>query len=106
MRATTNWSYAKEKGFKKYFTGIPCKHGHIDERYTCNRECVECDKIRKQARKAKSIVKKVVCNFVEPAKTKTLRVVSFEVDQSSLRREGFNKFRPVVVKDKMKTYRV
>jgi len=25
-----------------YFTGIPCKHGHLSERYLANRQCVEC----------------------------------------------------------------
>jgi hypothetical protein len=33
---------ARSKGLLRFFTGIPCPHGHIDERYvSCNR-CVEC----------------------------------------------------------------
>ena len=27
---------------KKYFTGKPCKHGHVAERYTKGGKCVEC----------------------------------------------------------------
>lgn len=27
-----------------YFTGVPCKHGHISIRRTSNKMCVECDK--------------------------------------------------------------
>lgn len=33
---------AKEKGLKRYFTGQPCKHGHVAERYTKSDRCVEC----------------------------------------------------------------
>lgn len=33
---------AKAAGEKKYFTGKPCKHGHISERYTCTGQCVRC----------------------------------------------------------------
>lgn len=27
---------------KRYFTGKPCKRGHISDRYVSNRECCEC----------------------------------------------------------------
>ncbi|MCP4485742.1 MAG: HNH endonuclease [Gammaproteobacteria bacterium] len=37
---------AKELGLKRYFTGNPCKHGHIDQRYTSSSKCVECIRIR------------------------------------------------------------
>jgi hypothetical protein len=33
---------AKRLGLKRYFTGKPCKHGHIDERYI-SRMCVSCN---------------------------------------------------------------
>lgn len=36
---------AKEKGLNRYFTGKPCKHGHISERRTENSNCVECQKV-------------------------------------------------------------
>tara|TARA_R100000687_G_C6400655_1_gene141701 strand:+ start:468 stop:800 length:333 start_codon:yes stop_codon:yes gene_type:complete len=32
---------AKAKGLKRYFTGKPCKHGHVAERYVCG-PCVDC----------------------------------------------------------------
>lgn len=35
---------AKAQGLKRYFTGKPCKHGHIDERYTSIHKCVKCQK--------------------------------------------------------------
>lgn len=33
---------ALAEGMEKYFTGIPCKHGHISERYTKHRSCIQC----------------------------------------------------------------
>lgn len=33
---------AEAKGLKLYFTGKPCKHGHVVERTTKKRDCVEC----------------------------------------------------------------
>jgi hypothetical protein len=40
---------AKEKGLIRYFTGEPCKHRHVVERFVITRACVECHK--KSARK-------------------------------------------------------
>ena len=34
---------AKSIGLKKYFTGIPCPHGHISERRTGNGNCIACE---------------------------------------------------------------
>lgn len=33
---------AKKDGDKYYFTGTPCKYGHVDIRWTCNGTCVSC----------------------------------------------------------------
>jgi len=33
---------AIEQGLKHYFTGKPCKHGHIENRLVSNRGCVSC----------------------------------------------------------------
>lgn len=40
---------ARERGLSRYFTGRPCKYGHIRERSTRSKRCVSCataDKIR------------------------------------------------------------
>ncbi len=29
-------------GLKRYYTGEPCKHGHVAERYTTTSGCLEC----------------------------------------------------------------
>lgn len=34
---------AKDAGLRRYFTGVPCKRGHVVERYTSG-SCVSCNK--------------------------------------------------------------
>lgn len=34
--------------YSRYFTGVPCKYGHVSERYTCNYNCIACHKIKKK----------------------------------------------------------
>ena len=33
---------AIEQGLKRYFTGKPCRYGHVDERTLCNGRCRTC----------------------------------------------------------------
>lgn len=40
---------ARERGEKRYFTGLPCKAGHIAERHVSNNTCFECRKYQRQA---------------------------------------------------------
>lgn len=40
-----NRSSALEAGELRYFTGKPCKHGHIAQRFTGNATCVECHRL-------------------------------------------------------------
>lgn len=37
---------ARRLGLKRYFTGEPCGHGHLSERYTDSYQCVECIRLR------------------------------------------------------------
>lgn len=39
---------AKEKGIGRYFTGKPCKYGHITQRYVSDGRCLECSSNRDQ----------------------------------------------------------
>lgn len=45
---------AKESGSKTYHTGLPCKHGHLCERYTSNGYCVECARDSKRRTRNKA----------------------------------------------------
>lgn len=73
----------------RYFTGKPCKHGHVAERFTSNRECKECHDIRK--------------GYIKPAPVaepkKEVRVVSFAKVP-----RGYGKHRrPIIVSETYKT---
>lgn len=43
-------------GLKRYFTGVPCAHGHICERRVrkFGGECVECGRLAQQRHKARN----------------------------------------------------
>jgi hypothetical protein len=40
---------AKERGLARYFTGKPCPHGHVAERWASTSRCVECDRKYREA---------------------------------------------------------
>lgn len=44
-------SEAKAKGLKTYFTGNPCKHGHLSARQVSNSTCTSCQMNRNNARR-------------------------------------------------------
>lgn len=37
---------AQKNQYRFYFTGKPCKNGHIEQRRVSNKRCVECERIR------------------------------------------------------------
>ena len=42
MKLPRSSAQAKAEGSKKYYTGKPCKYGHLSERRTNNGTCVAC----------------------------------------------------------------
>lgn len=42
VRSVVSKADARESGQKRYFTGLPCKHGHIAERRTADGGCIRC----------------------------------------------------------------
>lgn len=40
---------AAAKNLKKYYTGLPCKHGHLAPRWVCNTACEDCANPRLKA---------------------------------------------------------
>ena len=45
---------AKERGLKRYYTGSPCRHGHLVERQTSDGRCIECRDINSKIQYEKS----------------------------------------------------
>jgi len=50
---------AKEKGLKRFFTGIPCNKGHISERLVSNRACCECARLGLNRRRRGEMVETI-----------------------------------------------
>jgi hypothetical protein len=50
VRSVVTCAQARERGLVRYFTGLPCKHGHVAERRTATSVCLECDAGWKRAR--------------------------------------------------------
>jgi hypothetical protein len=46
---------ARALGLKRFFTGKPCKHGHVAERRVSTYACVECDRTRAPERRAANL---------------------------------------------------
>jgi hypothetical protein len=41
--ATTPRERALAEGRKRYYTGVPCKYGHLSDRYVRTYGCVACE---------------------------------------------------------------
>ena len=48
MKEIISRTLALKKGFKKYFTGKKCKHGHLSERTVYDKHCILCKRIRQK----------------------------------------------------------
>lgn len=46
MKPLIRYKDAKLAGLTRYFTGKPCKHGHIDERLVSSQTCCECNRLK------------------------------------------------------------
>lgn len=88
----TTREVAKELGVKHYFTGEPCKYGHLAPRFTAKFMCVECsrlaqltDRLTDEAKQRKSEhFKAYVANPQKKAKVMALKK---ERDQTEEYRE-------------------
>lgn len=48
---------ALKLGLKHYFTGVPCKYGHVEKRYTASSSCIICDRAKALERSRQPEVK-------------------------------------------------
>jgi 5-methylcytosine-specific restriction endonuclease McrA len=49
------YSQAKAHGLKRYFTGKPCRYGHVAERCAANGQCFECASIKHRRWRSKNL---------------------------------------------------
>ena len=53
---------ARERGLARYFTGIPCKRGHVTERFVVNWKCVGCDLVQREKKRLRKLDEKLEKN--------------------------------------------
>ncbi|UPY96245.1 MULTISPECIES: hypothetical protein [Pectobacterium] len=58
MKIVTRLEAAKG-GMNKFYTGKPCKHGHLSERWTLNGGCVQCniDRVEQKRKEISGLMK-------------------------------------------------
>ncbi len=68
---------ARKKGLKRFFTGKPCKHGHVTERMVSNKQCLECAKLNARKKSGfdseRYLKRKEACAVREAARKKGLK---------------------------------
>ena len=76
VRPVISRSDALANGFKRYFTGKPCRCGHVCERHTSNRLCFMCNREHKEAWYAANPekVKEGRANYRENNKDKLVKI--------------------------------
>lgn len=77
---------AKEQGLTHYFTGIPCRHGHLSLRYTQGASCTTCHSIgsKRYARENPQKVK----SMIRERNLQNLYGISTDEYQDMLERQG------------------
>lgn len=75
MNITTRQQAIRE-GLAYYFTGKPCKHGHIDKRFTLGRGCLACNRQKASEHRAKNPDKVSATNREQYLKNRNARLVA------------------------------
>lgn len=57
MTTIISFSKARDSGLDRYFTGKPCKYGHVTERRVSNQGCIACERGKNQRRYYKDLEK-------------------------------------------------
>lgn len=65
---------ARALGLKKYFTGKPCRRGHLEDRYVSSGGCMACDRVGKDnCNLEKSLTQKRKWRLANPDKVRAMR---------------------------------
>lgn len=68
MPLPNSYSEAVRLGQSRYFTGVPCKFGHLAERRTSNQACTECERVKSAAWKSANPEKRQASNIASKRK--------------------------------------
>lgn len=93
---------AKQAGETKYFTGKPCKHGHVAPRVTANGNCCVCVQLKKSEADKKYRLKNIE-KIKEYDKARPRRPINPEIKKAQKKRH-YEKHKEAIAK-KLKAYR-
>ena len=96
---------AKEKGLKRYFTGKPCKHGHISEKLVSNFSCCECSKERTSESRDKGVYKKYYQENKELIYRRTREYQKTNKDKKKIWQKKYREKNKEKIKERVKVYR-
>jgi hypothetical protein len=79
-------SEAKSRGLKHFFTGRPCKHGHVSRYFVSSHLCMECDRLKRietaDARNSKKRAKRAQPE--EKGKIAAARKLHYEANREAI----------------------
>lgn len=98
---------AKESGLKRYFTGEPCKRGHIAERHVSGATCVKCaaDRYEKNRDELLQINKEWSIANPEKRRQSKKRYHDKNKGKARERQRRYAKENPEKISEKRKRYR-
>lgn len=103
VRAVSACAAAKALGLARYFTGEPCKRGHICERYVAKGVCLECDLARRKtgdgARKKKDQDRRYAARFAEQARKRAKDWLKANPDRARETSVAWRKANPEKVRE-------
>jgi phage terminase Nu1 subunit (DNA packaging protein) len=75
-RLTVTAKEARSSGSPVYFSGKPCAHGHVCERFSSNRNCIKCASFRSAAWEAANPDKRAATNVAWASATPERKVAA------------------------------
>lgn len=84
----TSYEEARSLGLAMYFTGKPCKYGHLTSRYASSKECFFCRKAKNQSSELKEKQKQASLNNKEKINARAKERYQLNKEFEKLRSHG------------------
>ena len=84
MTEIMGWSMAEARGLKFYYTGKPCRRGHIGPRYTKSRSCVKCEQETNATKMGAIAERAVAYKKANPDKVRAARHRYYEENREAI----------------------
>ena len=84
----TSYEEARSLGLAMYFTGKPCKYGHLTSRYASSKECFFCRKEKNQSSELKAKQKQASLNNKEKINARARERYQINKEFEKIRSQG------------------